>query len=287
MKFYGLRGKLNEDVQIRVDALRSACETRDIEYVDVNILEADFANPPVPERGDILFQVAIGPAKLSFLMVRDDLATVFTEAKYGHSPTHQLIPHEKAGIPMPRTIHRLTKDPERLAGYVEACGGFPVVLKARGGTHGVGVMKIDSMSSLVSVLDYVGTARDVVMRQMIKTDSSERLVVLGDKVVASYRYHRQKEDIRANAGNNLKVEAMEYPAEMQETAVAAVHALGVEFGGVDMLLDSEGNHYVLEANTPFCNFGRAIEATGIAVGDLIVEYLHGKAQTISRDGQTT
>lgn len=281
MKFFGLRGRLNDDVRIRQVALQEACKKRDIEFVDINILETDFSNPPQTEKGDIMFQYAIAPAKLGYLMINKNLATVFRDPGFGMTPTHQLIPHERAGIPMPRTIHKLTKDPVRLQKYVEACGGFPVVLKARGGTHGVGVMKIDSFSSLTSVLDYVRTDSDVVMREMIETQSSERLVVLGDKVVASYRYHRQGEDIRANAGNNLKVEALEYSEAMQKDAVRAVHVLGAEFGGVDMLIDKDSNHYVLEANTPFCNFGRAIEATGTAMGELIVDYLEQKSKKIT------
>jgi len=283
MKFYALRGKLNDDAQIRVNSLQKACAARGIEYVDINVAEADFSDPPVPDKGDILFQVSLTSGKLSRLMISDDIASVFRKMKYGLAPSHQLIPHERNGIPMPRTIHKMTRDHARLEKYVTACGGYPVILKARGGTHGVGVMKIDSFASLVSILDYIPSDADVVMRQFIETDSSERLVVLGDEVVASYRYHRQSEDIRANAATDLKIEAMEYSAEMQETAVKAVHVLGVEHGGVDMVLDKDGNHYVLETNVPFCNFGRAIEATGIDVGDLLVEYLSQKSARILDD----
>ncbi|KKQ44614.1 MAG: hypothetical protein US63_C0025G0019, partial [Candidatus Moranbacteria bacterium GW2011_GWC2_37_8] len=49
-------------------------------------------------------------------------------------------------ITMPKTLNLFSRDRDLLQKYVEFLGGFPIIIKSLGGSHGVGVMKIDSFS---------------------------------------------------------------------------------------------------------------------------------------------
>ena len=280
LRFFALRGAHNSDVEKRMELLTAACEARGVEYIDFPIKEADHTALPQLGVGDMLFQIARGPMFMTRLLVNESVATVYKSYQDAMNRRLQLIPHQHADIPMPKTIHYLTKDPELLKKYVEYCGGFPIILKAMGGTHGVGVMKIDSYSSLVSVVDHVLGDTKLIMREMIETTTSERLVVLGNQVVDSYQYRQQGDDIRSNAGDEMNVTPKRYSKEMQMDAVRAVNILGIEFGGVDMLMDAEGNHYIIEANVPYCNFPRAQLLSGTDIAGMLVDHLIAKVDRI-------
>lgn len=59
-------------------------------------------------------------------------------------------------------------------------------------------------------------------------------------------------------------------------AVRMARACGVEFGGVDLLLQGDAI-YALEINSP-CNFADTQEATGIDVAGAMVDHLTAKTQ---------
>ncbi len=280
MRFFALRSKLSPDVDKRIELLKAACDKRKVEYIDFDIKAADHTDLPELGLGDILFQIARGPMFMTRLLANENVATVYKSYQDVLNRRLQLIPHQQAGLPMPKTIHYLSKDPELLAKYVEYCGGFPIILKAMGGSHGVGVMKIDSFSSLVSVVDHVLGDTKLIMRELIETTTSERLVVLGNQVVDSYQYRQQGDDIRSNAGDEMNVVLKRYPKQMQMDAVRAVNILGIEFGGVDMLMDKEGQHYIIESNVPYCNFPRAQMLSGLDIAGMVVDHLLAKVERI-------
>jgi len=282
VKFYGLRGALDEDAEARIDRLTTACEKRSLDYIDIDVTTADYLNYPRLDPGDILFQIGRAPSFLSRLMVNKQVATVYRNLEIALTRRPQIVIHEKYGIPIPKTIHYITPDRDLLKKYVAALGGYPVIVKAMAGSKGLGVMKIDSYSSLVSVLDHVLKGTRLVMRKYIETKTSERLLVLGDKVIDSYRYHRQQGDIRANVGKTPNVEAKQYSQKIQETAIAAVNLLGYEFGGVDILID-DNKHYVIEANVPYFNFVRASDLTGKDIAGMLVDHLIAKSKKITGD----
>ena len=61
-------------------------------------------------------------------------------------------------------------------------------------------------------------------------------------------------------------------------AERAVAALGLEFGGVDILVDEQGTATIAEVNFP-CNFARNQMNTGTDVAGLLVDHLMAKSQT--------
>lgn len=185
--------------------------------------------------------------------------------------------HQYYKLPIPKTVYVMPRGNLFLEEQVEYVGGFPVIVKAKGGSHGVGVMKIDSLDSLRSVIDYIGQDSLIILRQFISTSTSARLIVLGGQVIDSIEYHTQGEDFRSNYGEEPIVAAKKFSSDVEGVAQKAVSVLGLEFGGVDVIMDSEGNPYLLEVNFP-CYFGRAQLTTGVDIASMMIDYLIKKSR---------
>lgn len=63
--------------------------------------------------------------------------------------------HEKVGVPVIPTCADLPRSEEEMASCIEKLGGFPMVVKARGGSLGMGVIRVDSKEALASLVDYL------------------------------------------------------------------------------------------------------------------------------------
>ena len=111
------------------------------------------------------------------------------------------------------------------------------------------------------------------IRQFIPVTTSARLIVLGGKVVDSIEYRAPKNDFRSNVGVP-NVKPKKFAKGIEETAIKAVDALDLEFGGVDILIHGD-KHYLTEVNCP-CFFARAQNSTGTDIASLMIDYLHNK-----------
>jgi glutathione synthase/RimK-type ligase-like ATP-grasp enzyme len=110
------------------------------------------------------------------------------------------------------------------------------------------------------------------MRQFIKAKESARLVVLGNEVIDSYAYIVPEGDFRSNTGLSPNVVLKRYSKEIEAVAIKAVQAMHLEVGGVDVIIDDRGEHYVMEVNFPF-NFARAQNLTGTDVSGMMIDHL--------------
>lgn len=263
------------------ELLRSACAARNVTFQNVDASRFDYSVIPVLSRRDLVYRSS-STQRASFAEVALTAPTVttFRSSSFRGTPRHPatFFMHKHAGVPIPKTIPVVTADREQLQQNVEEVGGFPLILKALGGSHGVGVMKIDSFKSLVSVVEYALARQDlVVLRQFIPAATSARLIVLGDRVVDSIAYHVPDNDFRSNTGAAPHVVPQVFSQEIQDIACRAVRAVEVEFGGVDILIDEAGNKYVTEINFP-CNFARAQRLTNTDIAGMMIEYLQAKAE---------
>jgi ribosomal protein S6--L-glutamate ligase len=117
-----------------------------------------------------------------------------------------------------------------------------------------------------------------VMKEYINTTSTARLIVLGDAVIDSIEYRANQDDFRSNEGHKPNVFRATFGNDVNDLAVRAVHALGLEFGGVDILL-SDTQPLVAEVNFP-CFFRRCQMLTGTDISGMMVDYLVEKSKTL-------
>ena len=187
---------------------------------------------------------------------------------------------ELAHVPMPPTETVRSLDPVTLLQQVERVGGFPVVIKDKiAGGHGAGVAKADNMETLLSIGRIVfETAQKswFQIQEFLPHSGHARLIVLGDKVIDSIAYHSNDYDFRTNrSAEEMHVEPMKFPEEVERSAIRATHVSGYDFGGVDVILGDDG-HKVLEVNYP-CYFARAELCTGVPTSEMMIAHLLAKA----------
>lgn len=270
--------------QTTLELLQQACAAHGLESV---ILDPAEVNPTTItlEKGDALYRISThekpGAKQLEAALLRPDIASFRTNSTpSGVSNWHDApTSYAYLGIPAPKTVGYIPQDRQVLLDVVEELGGFPIIIKAMGGQHGVGVMRVDSSESLFSVSDFVRqNSEEVVLKEYCNVRSTARLIVLGSEVISSIEYTAPEGDFRSNEGKSPNVAPKKFSPEVEAAAIRAVNAQGLEFGGVDIMMTDDGPK-VAEANFP-CYFPRCQLITGDDIAGQMVEYLMKKSQRI-------
>ncbi len=267
--------------ELTTDLLRSACQRRGVEYVSVPVEAFDFRQRQPLGKGDLLYRPATSLAALRVeqLLVSDEVATFYAQPRGGwfDCVTPPLV-LERAGVPIPRTVYVPTNDRALLSRYVEWLGGFPLVVKWLGRSHGVGVVRVDSLPALYSLMDHaVAGGANPFLCQYIADAVHYRVVVVGGRAVASYRNAQIADDFRSYGSDDLADYVAPLATQMAAIAERATAALGLEMAGVDVLRAPSGELFVLEANFP-CYFGQAQHAVGVDIAGLMLDHLITKSR---------
>jgi glutathione synthase/RimK-type ligase-like ATP-grasp enzyme len=189
-----------------------------------------------------------------------------------------LLVFHRAGLPVPRWVYVTTTDRDVLRRYVERMGGFPVVVKFPGFSRGIGVIRVDSLASLFSLVDYtLRNGSHPVLCSYVDPATHWRAVVVGDRVVPHYRNVTDEDDFRTSGRDNEEDYRVPAPPGLEQIAVAAVRALGDEFGGVDILEHSTGRLYLIESNNP-CYFATGQLKIGTDVSGAMIDHLLQKSK---------
>jgi glutathione synthase/RimK-type ligase-like ATP-grasp enzyme len=258
-----------------------------VEFVMIQSESYDFSHPIAIEPGSALYKTSLDDrsTRVFKTLLDPKVATVFRDpygavAFSGSAITATLL-YQKAGLPIIPTVLDLPRDRRTLQNYAEYLGGFPIILKASGGSHGVGVMKIDSMDSLASIADYLVAANKsgsnaFMLRKYIDYIAHARVTVLNGKAIDSIEYKRVTGDFRSNVGTEIHVEVKDFGPDTKRAAIGAVESLHADFGGVDLLIDTDGKAYVAEVNVP-CFFPRSQQISGVNIAEQLVQFLMEKA----------
>ena len=282
MKLYCLHEGFYESVASRLQHLASACQKEGVIFCPLDSLVVDYSKLPTPDVGDILFNCARGSEALESLLLRPDVTTFYIRQPAFISapvdPVDGTVVHHKANLPAPKTICSLTANRNLLAEYVQYLGGFPVILKARSGTRGVGTIKIESWPNLLSTVDYlVSLPSRFIMREFIPNSGTARLVVLGDQVIASEFRDNLPNDFRVSARDGeVNYYQRDFNKDCDELAIKATKLANIETAGVDVILDQRDEPYLLEVNFPH-NFVPAQLVTGVDIARLMVRWLRDKS----------
>lgn len=263
--------------------LREACTARDIAYEERTGAAVAPWESPLPE-GTLLYRPGVSWAaqQAEALLYQPGVATFWRRPEGPFLvPTESELAFARAGLPVPRTAWLRTRDREALRAILDWLGGPPAVLRVPGGEGGVGVMRVDSLASLLGLVDLLGE-RGVTMRLSTFVPDAEhwRLVVVGERVVTAYRNPVRPHDFRSEPSESPADYGLEPSPELEDVAVRASHVVGSALAGVDVLRHPSGRFYLLEANFP-CYFGQATEAAGVDVAGPMIDYLAGKADSLA------
>jgi hypothetical protein len=263
--------------------LAEACAQRGIEFISHEAKRFDFAPPHRLRRGDLLYRgaVSVHSSRVETFLYDEGVATFFRNPDDIYfTVCVPPITHERYGAPVPKTLYVGSDDVPLLEKLVDQVGGFPVVLKVLGRSSGVGVMLVESMRSLVSVVSYALAQNNYpLLCQFIPNATHWRLVVVGDRVVGHYKNKHRMGDFRTEGSRDPADFHSPVPAAVERAAVLSVESLRLEFGGVDVLEDVDGNPYVLEANFP-CYYPQAQLVAGVDIAGAMVDHLVAKSRRL-------
>ncbi len=182
----------------------------------------------------------------------------------------QLLARRGIGLPVTGFAHS-TKDIE---GLIETVGGAPLVVKLLEGTQGMGVVLAETRKAAESV---IGAFREldanILIQEFIKEagGSDIRVLVVGERVVASMMRTAPAGDFRSNLHRGGTAQKIKLTPEERTTAVRAAKILGLRVAGVDMMRSNHGP-VVLEVNSSPGIEGIE-QATGIDVAGKIIDWL--------------
>ena len=265
--------------------LSEACEERGFAFETVVARRFDFDPAHRPAAGDMLYRGAVSAASLrvELFLYSQGVATFYADRRGPFmQPVTPPLLYAHAGVPTPRTVSVSCSDADLLRTLVERVGGFPVVLKVLGRSSGVGVMRLEGMPSLRSVLDYaLSQGQSPLLCEYVPDALHWRLIVVGDEIVAHYRNRQRLDDFRSDGSDDPADFEAPVPEGVAEAARMAVRAEGLEHAGVDVLEAPSGRAYVLEANFP-CYYAQAQLVAGVGVAGRMVEHLASKAARLVR-----
>lgn len=149
--------------------------------------------------------------------------------------------------------------------------GYPLVIKEAYGSFGQQVYLVSCREELAATIRRIGNG-EFVMQRFVQCSRGRdvRVNVVGDRAVASiYRYN--EDDFRSNISNGGKMKPYDLNGEQEKIAVAACKALGLDFGGVDLLFDGD-KYSVCEVNSN-PHFRSTYDCTGVDVSEHILRYI--------------
>lgn len=159
-----------------------------------------------------------------------------------------------AGLP---TIPSIYCDPSKVnkyKKYIIKKLGLPLVVKELSVQRGEGVYlvkTVDDFSKLPKV-DEAGKTFKYLFQKYLKNDEEYRILVLKNDIGAFERKIRtDPNEFRSNVALGAREEFLDVdsiPPVMKKIAVKAAKALKIQIAGVDILVDSKGKYWILEAN---------------------------------------
>jgi len=128
---------------------------------------------------------------------------------------------------------------------------YPFVIKTLRGTHGIGVMKVDSRSSLVSVAQLLSKeGLDFMLQAFCKHERSARIIMIGNEMLAANLRGQPKTKDEFRTNSHLGSETEKYEPSEDEMAIARriVELFGCNFCAIDYLITEDKEIIVLEVN---------------------------------------
>jgi ribosomal protein S6--L-glutamate ligase len=181
---------------------------------------------------------------IGFLVVNDLDSMLVCDNKMSNA-----LMMERNNIPIPKTS--IISNEQSIEDAHKRIGGkFPVIIKTLKGTQGVGVMKVDSESSLKGVCQSLWKYdADLLIQEFKEMKSDIRTLVIGGKILASAE--RIREESNKDFRNNVHLGARTEPYNLSKNEInvikAAARASGAMYCGVDHAM-VDGKPYILEVN---------------------------------------
>jgi ribosomal protein S6--L-glutamate ligase len=152
------------------------------------------------------------------------------------------------GLHIPKSI--LSNNVWTTEMLLKKLGDAPYIIKLMNSTHGMGVIKSDSIQNATAIIDAFSKARQrMIYQQFIEEAAGTdlRVFVVNGEIVASMMREAQDGDFRSNLHRGGISYLVELSEEEQSAAIKSAKVLGLAVAGVDILRTKNGP-MILEVN---------------------------------------
>jgi RimK family alpha-L-glutamate ligase len=178
---------------------------------------------------------------------------------------------ERAGLRVPETV--VCESFGTAVTAFQALGD--VIVKPLFGSMGLGMVRVSDEAMAFRVFRTLEALRGVyyLQRAIDHEGCDLRAFVVGGRVIGAIE--RRASGWKTNLARGGQAHAVTLPPEPTRLALAAAHAVGAEYAGVDLLPARDGTVYVVEVNG-IPGWRGLQQATSIDVAGAIVEHLVGR-----------
>jgi len=154
---------------------------------------------------------------------------------------------EKFNIPTPKTA--FVSNEKNIESALKIIGNkFPVIIKTLTGTQGIGVIKVDSYDSLISVIQALFKHdAELLIQEYMDTDFDIRTFVVDNRIFACTKRVKAKGEFRSNVHRGAEAEPYKLTKKEIEIILRAARASKAYMVGVDHIIYKD-KVYVLEIN---------------------------------------
>ncbi len=262
------------NLEERVSSLKFSCQKQGVRFFGLDQQNLELGLPVLGEK-DGIFNIAKGSYLLETQLLNEKVKSIYrTYNHLNQNDDSNILTFEliKKGFNLPKTIFLPSTSTKLQLEQIKSLGGFPIILKTFGNSSGVGVMKVDSWASFRSLKDYLFSINEkFMMREFIDVDYSDRVAVLGDRVLYVLRRPNKEGDFRSD-GFHKEVKEVELSGELNDYFVKAAHACNFNFAGLDIIYNRFGKPYILEVNAPF-NFAANEKKLGRSISMELIRWM--------------
>ena len=159
-----------------------------------------------------------------------------------------------SGLPTPNTWVFESTDHAQQICEREFAQGRTLVMKPLFGSQGIGVHRITPETGLIHDEKFAGLYYLQSFVERSSTDWSDiRVFVIDGKAIAAMR--RTSDQWITNRAQGARCEYLVVDTELSRLAEAAVRAVNINYAGVDLIPDAQGNLQVIEVNSIPAWFG--------------------------------
>jgi RimK family alpha-L-glutamate ligase len=272
--------------------LRRAAESLNVEFgaAMYRDLRFDARNGPVridtgPGTKDVtghthyIFRGSIGIHHIKNAVITSVLgkAAVLNQSAYEQNVGYynklvQLVRLSQAGVPVIPTS--LTNDQSEFDAAIakRLNASAKAFIKPVAGTAGVGCHMIDA--DMPAVADTPLNISQTFVQDYMPIKEDYRVLILGDRVLGVMKRTMVDGKLVSNVAQGAATSAVTLGQEILNVARLAAKTMGLEFAGVDILLN-DGKPYVIEVNIQ-PGFSGFEDATGVNVAREIIQHLIAK-----------
>lgn len=179
----------------------------------------------------------------------------------------------KAGLPVPETF--MSED--MYMAYKAAKRLGDVVVKPLRGAMGFGAFRSGNPDlSMHAFSSITNLSKPIYLQRYLEKSGGGdyRIVVIGGSAIGAE--FRKGSDWKSSVAQGAKVSNARMDHEMEDIAVRAAAALGLDYAGIDIARTKDG-YFILEAN-PTMSWQGFRKATGIDVARLLIKHLVSRAR---------